>query len=379
MSEAIEKVGTMELKYPDDFRCPISLEVMSDPVIVASGHTFDRSSIQRWIDSGHHTCPISKLPLPPQSVLIPNHALRSLIHNYTPVAGGKCNKPQISPSTDPRFLLSSLSYPASTAALSSLLRVAKDEPAFRRLLSDSSAPSILLRHAASQDSPDLQDLALRTLIYLSLDGDDARVGLVADGAIDSLVQALAAGGPNASLAATTLTSLAVVEVNKCTIGAHPFAIPALSVLLRNGKARDRREAATALYELCKFPENRRRAVRAGAVPALVYFAGDGSERAVQVLSLIAKCREGRDAMANVDGFVRVLAGVLVKGTGRGIEHALLVLNFVCSDIEKVRWEAKEEGVLEICLVLVEKDDGKIGRNALALARTIEKEEFVGLI
>ncbi|KAI0495154.1 hypothetical protein KFK09_025303 [Dendrobium nobile] len=347
MSETIEKVGTMELKYPDDFRSPFSLEVMSDP-----------------------------LPLPPQSVLIPNHALRSLIHNYTPIAGGKCNKPQISPSTDPRFLLLSLSYPASNAALSSLLRLAKDELDFRRLLSDSAAPSILLRHVASQDSPDLQDLALRILIYISLDGDDARVGLVSDGAIDSLAQALAAGGPNASLAATTLTSLAVVEVNKCTIGAHPFAIPALSVLLHNGKARDRREAATALYELCKFPENRR---RAGALPALVYFAGDGSERAVQVLSLIAKCREGRDAMANVDGFVRVLAGVLVKGTGRGIEHALLVLNFVCSDIEKVRWEAKEEGVLEICLVLVEKDDGKIGTNALALARTIEKEEFVGLI
>lgn len=370
---------TMELKYPDNFRCPISLEVMSDPVIVASGHTFDRLSIQRWIDSGHHTCPVTKLPLPPHSPLIPNHALRSLIHIYTPVACRQCSKPQPSPSTDPRCLLSSLSYPASAAALSSLLRLAKDEPAFRGLLSDSSAPSILLRHAASPDPPDLQDLALRTLIYLSLDGDDARVGLVADGAIDSLAQALAAGGPNASLAATTLTSLAVVEVNKCTIGAHPFVVPALSVLLRNGKGRDRREAATALYELCKFPENRRRAVRAGAVPALVYFAGDGSDRALQVLSLIAKCREGREAMANVDGLVSILSGVLMEGTERGIEHALLVLNFVCSDNEKVRWEAKEEGVLEICLVLVEKDYGKIGRNALVLSRTIEKGEFVGLI
>ncbi|XP_020587154.1 U-box domain-containing protein 8-like [Phalaenopsis equestris] len=369
----------MDLKYPDDFRCPISLEVMSDPVIVASGHTFDRSSIQRWIDSGHHTCPVTKLPLPPHSPLIPNHALRSLIHSYNPVVGRESSKRKPSRSTDQICFLSSLSYPASATSLSTLLGLAKDEPAFRRVLSDSSAPSILLRHAASPDSPDLQNLALRTLIYLSLDGDDARVGLVADGAIDSLARALASGGPNVSLAATVLTSLAVVEVNKCTIGAHPFAIPALSVLLRNGKGRDRREAATALYELCKFPENRGRAVRAVAVPALVYFAGDGSERAVQVLSLIAKCREGREAMANVEGFVRVLAGVLMEGTGRGIEHALLVLNFVCSDIEKFRWEAKEEGVLEICLVLIQKDYGKIGRNALALATTIEKGEFVGLI
>lgn len=363
----------MELKFPDDFRCPISLDLMADPVIVISGHTFDRPSIQRWIDAGHNTCPVTNLPLPPHSPLIPNHALRSLIRNYS------IHNPQSSSPADLRFLLSSLSYPASAAALSSLFRLAKDDPAFRRNLFDSSAPSVLLRHAASAESPELQDLALRTLVYLSLDGDDARVGLVADGAIDALAQALAAGGPNAFLAATTLTSLAVVEVNKCSIGAHAFAIPALSVLLCDGKGRDRREAATALYELCKFPENRRRAVRSGAVPALVYFAGEGSERAVQVLSLIAKCREGRESMGNVDGFVKVLAGVLMRGVGRAVEHTLLVLSFVCSDVERVRWEAKEEGVVEICSAIGEKDCGKIGRNAMALARTIEKGEFVGLM
>jgi hypothetical protein len=27
---------------PDDFRCPISLELMTDPVILATGQTFDR-------------------------------------------------------------------------------------------------------------------------------------------------------------------------------------------------------------------------------------------------------------------------------------------------------------------------------------------------
>ncbi|XP_062098902.1 U-box domain-containing protein 12-like [Humulus lupulus] len=35
---------------PDDFRCPISLELMKDPVIVSTGHTYERSCIQKWID-----------------------------------------------------------------------------------------------------------------------------------------------------------------------------------------------------------------------------------------------------------------------------------------------------------------------------------------
>ncbi|GMP99387.1 hypothetical protein CsSME_00046872 [Camellia sinensis var. sinensis] len=40
---------------PSYFRCPLSLELMSDPVIVASGQTYDRTSIHKWLDNGSHT------------------------------------------------------------------------------------------------------------------------------------------------------------------------------------------------------------------------------------------------------------------------------------------------------------------------------------
>ncbi|XP_020599980.1 U-box domain-containing protein 8 [Phalaenopsis equestris] len=365
----------MEVEYPDDFRCPISLQVMSDPVILASGHTFDRVSIQRWLDSGHRTCPVTMLPLPPHSPLIPNHALRSLIANFSPFNAGASRTYSMLPEKE--SLISSLTYPANPATLSLLLRLAKDDLSFRHSLVNSGAPSVLLRHAASSDSHDIQGLSLRILLYLSLDGDDARVGLVADGALDPLIHVLTVGGPNAALAATTLTSLAMVEVNKCTIGAQPFAIPSLSALIRSGKGRERREAATALYELSKFPENRPRAVRSGAVPSLVSFVSDGSERAVEVLGLLAKCREGREAMRNVKGFVKVLAGVLREGSARGIEHALLVLNLICSDSVQMSLDVKQEGVEDICFMLVELDEGKVGRNALMMIRTLEKEGMSG--
>ncbi len=66
---------------PDEFRCPISLDLMIDPVIVASGQTYDRSSIARWIDAGHLTCPKSGQNLP-HTTLIPNYVLRSLISRW---------------------------------------------------------------------------------------------------------------------------------------------------------------------------------------------------------------------------------------------------------------------------------------------------------
>ena len=34
---------------PDEFLCPISYEVMTDPVILEDGHTYDRTSIEAWL------------------------------------------------------------------------------------------------------------------------------------------------------------------------------------------------------------------------------------------------------------------------------------------------------------------------------------------
>ncbi|KAJ6357526.1 hypothetical protein OIU78_005386 [Salix suchowensis] len=66
---------------PDEFRCPISLDLMKDPVIVSSGHTYDRNSIAEWINSGHQTCPKSGQRLI-HMALIPNYALKSLVHQW---------------------------------------------------------------------------------------------------------------------------------------------------------------------------------------------------------------------------------------------------------------------------------------------------------
>ncbi|KAG6466345.1 U-box domain-containing protein 8-like [Zingiber officinale] len=358
-----------EVKLPDDFRCPISLEVMTDPVILSSGHTFDRASIQRWLDAGNRTCPVTNLPLPASPSLISNHALRSLISSF--LSGGLPAASTSGHHLD-SLLLARLSFPSDAATLAAVLRLAQDGggAGFRRLVADSGAVSVLLRHAPAADRPDLQDLALRALIHVSLDGDDARLGLLAEGALDPVVSALR-GGPAAALAATLLTSLAVVDVNKATIGAHPAAIPRLATLLRGHDGRQRREAATALYELCKFAGNRPRAVRAGTVAPLLHFAGEGSERAVQVLALLAKCREGKDEMRKTVGFVRALTDVVRTGSPRGVEHGLSVLNLVCSDCQEMALEAIGEGVSGLCSVLAGDMNPKIGRNATELLLRLE--------
>ncbi|GJN12485.1 hypothetical protein PR202_ga30765 [Eleusine coracana subsp. coracana] len=357
--------------WPDDFRCPISLEVMTDPVILPSGHTFERRSIQRWLDGGHLTCPVTNLPLPPSPSLIPNHALRRLIAAVSPSSATAAAASPVpaagggdgSASTREAAKEAATGSPSSVQAL---LRLAKSGAAGRREVLESGSAAVLLRHAAAGD-----DSAARAVLLLSLDGDDARVGLVADGAVDALCAAVARGS---APAATALTSLATVDVNKCTIGAHPAAIPALVALLRRrrGADRQRREAATALFELCKLPENRRRAVRASAAAPLADFAADGSARAVEVLGLLVKCREGRHELCRVPEIVSVLTGAAGSGNARAIEQALFVLKWICSESSELAVEAIKLGAFQLCEALVNDDNCRIAKNAVELARTLEK-------
>ncbi len=63
---------------PTSFYCPVSMELMSDPVMVATGHTYDRVCIERWLQQGNRTCPVTGMRLR-HLELTPNHALRNAI------------------------------------------------------------------------------------------------------------------------------------------------------------------------------------------------------------------------------------------------------------------------------------------------------------
>ena len=43
-----------------DLRCPISLEVMRDPVIAADGHSYERASIEQWLRTRRSPSPASR-------------------------------------------------------------------------------------------------------------------------------------------------------------------------------------------------------------------------------------------------------------------------------------------------------------------------------
>lgn len=69
------------VQYPDlpnVFICPITQQLMADPVMAVDGHTYDRDAIRRWFNDGHRISPVTNVVLDSTRQL-PNFALRSQI------------------------------------------------------------------------------------------------------------------------------------------------------------------------------------------------------------------------------------------------------------------------------------------------------------
>ena len=79
LSQSVDNLNLPEenVEVPNPFLCPITLDLMKDPVVAMDGHTYERSSITKWFAS-HGTSPKTNEELT-RKKLVPNHALRAMI------------------------------------------------------------------------------------------------------------------------------------------------------------------------------------------------------------------------------------------------------------------------------------------------------------
>lgn len=72
--------GMEQKKRPHEHLCPITMEVMRDPVMILCGDTFERSEITKWFEQ-NNTCPHCRQK-PPTKTMIPNLAVRKMIEDW---------------------------------------------------------------------------------------------------------------------------------------------------------------------------------------------------------------------------------------------------------------------------------------------------------
>lgn len=75
--EMVSKQGGLDDDIPDEFICPITCELMIDPVMTVDGHTYERKAISEWLET-HDTSPLTGEALP-QKWLVPNLLIRTQI------------------------------------------------------------------------------------------------------------------------------------------------------------------------------------------------------------------------------------------------------------------------------------------------------------
>ncbi|XP_009801974.1 U-box domain-containing protein 44 [Nicotiana tabacum] len=74
-------LGRQPLEPLQSFYCPITGDVMEDPVETSSGQIFERAAIEKWLADGNKLCPLTKNPLK-RSDLRSNKTLRQSIEEW---------------------------------------------------------------------------------------------------------------------------------------------------------------------------------------------------------------------------------------------------------------------------------------------------------
>ena len=72
---------TSAIPIPHSFRCPITQDVMTNPVAAVDGSVYQREAIETWFRTGRRTSPVTNLQLP-SLVVTPESALRRAIEEY---------------------------------------------------------------------------------------------------------------------------------------------------------------------------------------------------------------------------------------------------------------------------------------------------------
>ncbi|WOK99802.1 U-box domain-containing protein 15-like [Canna indica] len=323
------------LMIPNDFLCPITLEIMMDPVIVASGQTYEKRSIQKWLEAGHRTCPKTRQNLTHLS-LAPNYALRNLIHQW-------CEKNKIEllkrdadrdPDAECRTEdipslvgdLSSIHLDVQRKAVKKIRMLSKENPDNRVSIAKNGGVSALVSLLSYPDSK-IQEHTVTALLNLSID-EGNKQAIAGEGAIPMIIEILKNGTVEAKEnSAAALFSLSMVDENKVLIG-NQNGIPPLVDLLQNGTIRGKKDAATALFNLILNNRNKTRAIDAGIMTALGKLTDDKNlgmvDEALSIFLLLSSHPDGRKAVGQRP-FIETLVRLIKEGTPKNKECAISVL------------------------------------------------------
>ncbi|KAK1438154.1 hypothetical protein QVD17_03957 [Tagetes erecta] len=377
---------------PEELRCPISLQLMYDPVIIASGQTYERICIEKWFQNGHNTCPKTHQTLA-HLCLTPNYCVKGLVASWCEQNG--ILVPEGPPdSLDDNYWNVTENEPTSSRLAESIGSCKYEREADELEVVPEDEGSMFERYEDWLTSLTMENenriKVVEKIRLLSKDDEEARIFMGANGFVEALLQLfestvherdlvaqesvaialfnlsvnndrnketmLAAGvlpllenmirnlGSPGAVAALYL-NLSCLEQAKPIIGsseAVPFLIQILTDIMDPTCKSD---ALLALYHLSSLPSNIPQLVSLNILNALQPLIDDETwtEKVIAILTNMATL--ARDEIISANGLVSRLSSALDSNEPMVQEQAAACLLTLCTGNEKCVQMVLQEGVI----------------------------------
>ncbi|KAK6791805.1 hypothetical protein RDI58_010886 [Solanum bulbocastanum] len=376
---------------PPEYLCSLSRQLMKDPVVLASGWTYDRPFIERWFKIGNRTCPETKEVLSNLD-LIPNLLMRELIalwckEHGIELPGPPLDKDQgiITEADRDRFnsLLQILSsnddVPEKIKAAKQVRMLTKQFPSLRAFFEeDSIAVTKLLDPLMSgnvNDHPKLQEDLITTVMNISI--HDANKKLIATNpvVIPLLVESLTFGTlETRSNSAAALCALSLLESNKCII-MKAGALEPLVKLLDEGPLLAMKDAAAAIYSLSLVKENRAIAVFEGAIKVIMKKITDRIliDKMLVLLAMLSSYDKAIEQMIKLDAISCLLSIIKEDTSDNSKENCIAILHTLCyNDRTRLQEMWRDESVNGTIANLALNGTTRAKRKAKEIVERIDK-------
>lgn len=384
----------------DDLRCPISLEIMNDPVVLETGHTYDRRSIAKWFSAGNITCPKTGKNLA-STVLVDNVSVKQVIQSYFKEEIDHKSKSKKKKTSVPEslaaeeagklianFLAGELIHGGAGEMVKALveIRILTKTSGFNRSrLVEAGVVESLMKFLRSGD-PTIQENAMAAILNLSKDiAGKVRIGGYGGG-LELIVEVLNEGARRESRqhAAASIFYLSSLGDYSRLIGEVTGSIPGLLRIVEGCDYGDsaKRNALIAIRSLLiQHPDNHWRVLAAGSVSVLLDLVrsgeiGDGVKAdSIAVLAKIAEHPDGMISVLRRGGLklaVKVLGSSEVSSVTKQNCVVLLLNLCVNGGIDVVRALAKDPSVMGSLYTALSNGECGGGRKASALIKMIHE-------
>ncbi|KAL9377757.1 hypothetical protein Peur_029092 [Populus x canadensis] len=364
-----------EMTVPHFFMCPISLDLIKDPVTLCTGQTYDRSSIEKWLAAGNLTCPVTMQKLQDPS-MVPNNTLRHLIDQWL----------QIGPQFDPVYLSTidslaslkkilesgdaSLEYKCQT--LQNIQALTEESQSGNSCLFQLGFFPLLLEllfgkveSRLSEGSAKFAEQALSCVLRLLSLGEYECLNMLREESKLESFQFLFDQGTSkikrslCQIIEAISSSLETREL--CAkLGKNRKLLKGLILLVH--QTYEASEAGIkAISALCCLESNRENMVQEGGINGLLTYIYDAQRhernlapKAMATIELLLGLESAKEALINDPNGIKALIKMVFRVSDhQGSESAIRSLMIICTDSLQAREEAIGAGVLTQLLLLLQ--------------------------